>query len=130
MGNQRSSNRSKGDIVDDDILWCTWGCSSWMWTGIRGDVRNPLSDVRILFWEERIRFPRDIILLDVTPNSGSHPTTAPPSASQDVIVDYIYYKINISMNSIILKLKMAYNNKSKTLNHYVFFCFWNTWSKW
>ena len=40
-----------------------------MWTGIRGDVRNPLSDV--------------------TPNSGSHPTTAPPSASQDVNVDYI-----------------------------------------
>ena len=32
-------------IVDVHILWCTWGCSSWMWTGIRGDVRNPLSDV-------------------------------------------------------------------------------------
>ena len=25
-------------IVDVHILWCTWGCSSWMWTGIRGDV--------------------------------------------------------------------------------------------
>ena len=27
------------------ILWCTWGCSSWMWTEIWDDVRNPLSDV-------------------------------------------------------------------------------------
>ena len=26
-------------------LWFTWGCSSWTWTGIWDDVRNPLSDV-------------------------------------------------------------------------------------
>ena len=26
-------------------LWCTWGCSSWTWTGIWDDVRNPPSDV-------------------------------------------------------------------------------------
>ena len=32
---------------------------------------------------------------DVTPNSGSHPSAAPPSTAQDVIVDYIkYVKIN------------------------------------
>ena len=27
------------------IIWCTWGCSSWMWTEIWDDVWNPLSDV-------------------------------------------------------------------------------------
>ena len=87
-----------------------------MWTGIRGDVRNPLSDVtpnsvlgganslsprsktpkRIRSRGKRIRSSQNRIrgdvthgISDVTPNSGSHPTTAPPSASQDVNVDYI-----------------------------------------
>ena len=47
-----------------EILWCTWGCSSWMWTGIWDDFRNLLSDV--------------------ISDSGSHPTTAPPGASQNL----------------------------------------------
>ena len=101
------------------------GCSSWMWTGIRGDVRNPLSDVtlnsvlgganslsprfnslrgfrsrgkRIRSSQNRIRGDVTQGISDVTPNSGSHPTTAPPSASQDVNVDYItfsHHNINI-----------------------------------
>ena len=104
------------NIVDDAVLWCTWGCSSWTWTGIRGDVRNPLSDIvsnsimggansfsprynslwGFRSWGDRIRSSQNGIrddvtqrISDVTSNSGSRPTTAPPSASQDRIVDYI-----------------------------------------
>ena len=76
------------DIVDVHILWCTWWCSSWMWTGIRGDVTQGISDV--------------------TPNSGSHPTTAPPSASQDVNVDYIY-----SSNCNMINFKLIWNSPEK-----------------
>ena len=111
MQNNLMSKACVRNIVDVHILWCTWGCSSWMWTGIRGDVRNPLSDVTpnsvlgganslspgsnslrgFRSRGKRIRSSQNRIRGDVTPNSGSHPTTAPPSASQDVNVDYSWY---------------------------------------
>ena len=127
-------------IVDDAVLWCTWGCSSWTWTGIRGDVRNPLSDVisnSILggansvsprynslmgfrSWGDRIRSSQngirdDVIqrIFDVTSNSGSRPTTAPPSASKDRIVDYIYLKSS--------KFKFVKNIKCSNNEKLIFF---------
>ena len=47
-----------------EVLWCTWGCRSWMWTGIWDDVTQMISDV--------------------ISDSGSHPTTAPSGASQNL----------------------------------------------
>ena len=55
------------------------GCSSRTWTGIRDDVTQRISDV--------------------TSNSYSRPTTAPPYASQDHIVDYINFIFLISFNN-------------------------------
>ena len=102
------------DIVDDDILCCTWGCSRWMWTGIRGDVRNPLSDVTPGISDiTKIRGDVTQGISDITPNSGSHPSAAPPSAAQDVIVDYITYfflaYLKVLMNIVIICVSQEFS---------------------
>ena len=104
-----------------EILWCTWGCSSWMWTGIWDDVTQRISDV--------------------ISDSGSHPTTAPQVhhriskglyviskvwEAQEVIYDaHTKHGSHLKLDSTyteVLKSGFKWENIQVDISHFYFKC--------